>query len=794
MACLLSGGWRARAVDKEPQPGPHLASAGAGLFAVTNHLVPGANDGKIAYVAARLLEQNQFLRHPLDDGFSEQFYYRYLETLDPQRMHFTEGDLAAFDTYRTNLDDLTLNRRGVADTTPAYRIFDRFLERLEQHVNYVEELLKNEKFEFNTDERVLLNRKDAPYPRDLDEAKQLWRQRLRFEYLQEKLARTARTNSVASEAAKPGATNNIIVETLSKSYNRTWRRYKELDNDDLLEVYLTALARVYDPHSDYMGPRQAENFSIGMSLALFGIGAELRSEDGYCKIGTLLSGPAMKSKKIKVGDRIVAVAQSNAPPVDIVDMPLPKAVGLIRGPKGTEVRLTIIPADAMDSSTREVVSLIRDEIKLENGEAKAKVIDLPGNSGKTLQLGVIDLPSFYATLDLGGSRRPMLAGEGGDSTKATPRSTSADVAKLLTKLKQEHIDGVILDLRRNGGGSLEEAVKLTGLFIKEGPVVQVRGPDGEPFVDEDTDPSIAYDGPLIVLTSRFSASASEILAGALQDYGRALIVGDVSTHGKGTVQNLNPLRMWIKPSATFTNDPGALKVTIRKFYRAGGASTQKKGVLPDIVLPSVLNYSKDIGEAALENSLDWDSIPSARFDKLNLVEPCLPELLQRSCERVAHNQDFDYVREDIELYKKRQTDKTVSLNEQVRRKEKEEDDARQKARDKERLARKEPDQKVRELTLAQVDLPGLPPPIVKTNMAAAKSAHFEGTPGAVTNAAALSVKSTLPLDASDDEDAAEKPAAIDATLQEAEQILVDYIRLLASKGMLTAQHAVIPTP
>jgi carboxyl-terminal processing protease len=318
-----------------------------------------------------------------------------------------------------------------------------------------------------------------------------------------------------------------------------------------------------------------------------------------------------------------------------------------------------------------------------------------------------------------------------------------DVAKLLTKLKQENVSGVILDLRRNGGGSLEEAIKLTGLFIKEGPVVQVSGPDGEPMVDSDDDSNVLYEGPLIVLTSRFSASASEIVAGALQDYGRALIVGDVSTHGKGTVQNLNSLRAF--PGLTrVATDPGALKITIRKFYRAGGASTQLKGVLPDIVLPSVLNYSKDIGESALENPLQWDTIPSARFDKLNLVEPCLPELLQQSTARVATNQEFDYIREDIDVFKKRQADKTISLNERERVKEKDADDARTKARDKERLARKDPDQKVFDLTLKQVDLPGLPPPLEKTNAAAKNFSANEAPPGDSATTASVAAKTAGP--------------------------------------------------
>ena len=797
----LSAGWLVHAAVKTDAPVTDTV-----VTVPTTALAPGPNDGRIAYVTARLLEQNHYLRHPLDDDFSEKFLDRYLETLDPQHIHFTEGDLAEFEMYRTSLDNLTLTRNGVADTTPAYKIFNRFRQRLDERVAYAQALLKTEKFEFNTDERTLLNRKDAPYPHDLNEAKALWRQRLRYEYLQEKLGRAgAKTNAVATNNDAASATNSAtasgavekkkteaeeIVDTLNRRYNRNVHMFNEWDNEDVLELYLTSLAHVYDPHSDYFNSRQAENFSIQMSLALFGIGAELTSEDGYCTIRKLVAGgPAFKSKLIKDKDRIVAVAQSNTPPVDVVDMGLNKVVQMIRGPKGTEVSLTLIPPDS--SGPRRVVTLVRDEIKLEDQAAKAKIIDLPTSAGKTVRLGVIDLPSFYATIDLGGGKKSNLPGDG-DDTKATPRSTSEDVARLLAKFQRENVNGVILDLRRNGGGSLEEAVKLTGLFIKDGPVVQVAGPgDRVPQVDDDTDPTIQYDGPLIVLTSRFSASASEILAGALQDYGRALIVGDISTHGKGTVQNLNALRNWVQPTATATNDPGALKTTIKKFYRASGASTQLRGVNPDIVLPSVFNYSKEIGESALENPLEWDTIPSAKYDKVNRVAPFVADLLQRSNDRVATNQDFNYIREDIEQYRKLQADKTISLNEQQRLKEKDETDARLKARDKERLARKEPDQKVYELTLRQTQLPGLPPPVSKTNSVAASSGEQSSTAATAANNSTTSTPKAGPAASLvETDDAEETPPVVDATLDETERILMDYIGLMRQKSLATTQPAV----
>ena len=762
-------------------------------------VTPGPLDGRIARVTAELLEKWHYTSQPFDRSVSSKFLDRYLETLDSQHVLFLQSDLAQFEPYRANLGDLTINERNEADTRPSCEVFNRFIQRLQQRVAYIDELLKRDKFTFDSDERITINRHDLPYPKDLAEAKKLWRERLRYEYLQERLAKIAakkkpetpaakkdkETPSAKAKSAEKKTDAQEIVEKLSRRYHRNLRFYTEWNHDDVLQAYLTTLAHVYDPHSDYFGHAQLEQFSIGMNLSLCGIGAELQmSEDGYCTIKRLLPGPAEKSKKIKVNDRIVAVAQGDQPPVDVVDMSLGKAVQLIRGTKDTEVRLTIIPADS-EASARSVVSLIRDEIKLEDQEAKAKIIELPAAQAP-VRLGLIDLPSFYATFDVAGSKRAELAKAG---EPVATKSTTADVARLLKKLKAEAVRGVILDLRRNGGGSLEEAIKLTGLFITEGPVVQVRNSKLTVEEDGDTDPSVLYDGPLIVLTSRFSASASEILAGALQDYGRALIVGDASTHGKGTVQSVNPLAPHMRvPAAWLTNDPGALKLTIKKFYRPSGASTQKKGVVPDIILPSVFNEAKEFGEASLDNPLEWDTIPSAKYEHLNRVEPYLTELRKHSTQRVAADRDFDYVREDIELFKKRQADKTVSLSEKEQLKEKEEAEARQKARDKERLARKETPEKVYELTLRQADSPGLPAPVQKTN-SSSKLASRQGpaTAGASTNSAAAGAKAAVEDDAlADDEE--EKPPSVDVTLVEAEHILVDYLSMLPKPDVATTRH------
>ena len=722
-------------------------------------LGPGPNDPRIAYVTARLLEEFHYSQQLLDADLSKKFFDGYLESLDLRHENFLQSDLAEFAHYRTNLDTFTIGTNGVANLTPAYEIYRRYLERIQQHADYVNELLKEDKFKFNTDEHILLDRRRAPYPKDLDEAKHLWSQRLRFEYLQEKLSREISPTNSAVILPLPKSATAEIAATLARHYRWNLHMMTNWDGTDVLQAYLNALAHAYDPHSDYFNPEHAQDFSINMSLSLFGIGAQLREDDGYCKIDLLIhGGPAEKSKQVKEGDRIVAVAQSNQPPVDVVDMELGKAVQLIRGPKGTEVRLTISPAE--DRAVRRVVTLIRDEIKLEDQEAKARLIESPDGHGGTNRIGVVDLPSFYAPVDLSGN-----------TGHTAPKYTSVDVAKLIEKLEREKAAGIILDLRGNPGGSLEEAVKLTGLFIKDGPVVLARLPDGSVNVDNDTDSSVLYAGPLVVLVNRFSASASEIAAAALQDYGRALVVGDNSTFGKGTVQNLNPLRPFVRPAtSSATNDPGAVKITIRKFYRVSGASTQLKGVLSDIVLPDHLNYSTQYGENSLDNPLPWDTIPSANYSKLNLVQPFLDELLRHSSERIATNQDFIYIRQDIDEFQKLQADKTASLNERERLKDRQEADARQKARDQERAGRKKLDMKIYELTVANAGEPGLPPPLDETNTVTATNliVGANSAQTASTNVVAL------------------PPPAVDPMLDETERILEDYISLLSSNQMLIA--------
>jgi carboxyl-terminal processing protease len=738
----------------------------------------GKYDSTIAWYVARMLEDYHYSKHTLDRELSGKFLDRFIETLDPQHLHFLQSDLTQFEPYRTELGDLTINQRRASDLAPAFEIFNRFVERLQQRVAYADGLLKSEKFKFDTEDRVALIRKDLPYPKDLDAAKNLWHDRLRAEFLEEKVRKIEarkKPDPRRSAAKKPQTKSDEeeIASTLEHAYHLHLRNFTDWNNEDVLQAYLAALTHVYDPHSDYMGPDHLEQFAISMNLKLSGIGAQLASRDGYCTIDKLLDGyPAAKSKKIREKDRIVAVAQGPAKPTDVVDMNLNKVVHLIRGPKGSEVRLTIVPDGAPLSETT-VVSLLREDIKLEDQAAKAKIIDVPNPSGGNLRLGVIDLKSFYAPFEFSGKPAEMARTKEGADMFAGGKSTTEDVERLLKKLKAEGVQGVVLDLRYNGGGSLEEAVKLTGLFIEQGPVVQVQDWQQRIEKEEDKDSSIAYDGPLIVLTSRFSASASEIVAGALQDYGRAIVVGDASTHGKGTVQSVHYLSQIMQVSPT--NDLGALKLTIKKFYRASGASTQLRGVTPDIVLPSIWNDSKEVGESSLDNPLQWDTVPKADYKPVNMVTDFLPILRKSSEERVKSDKDYDYIREDIELYKKQQADKTISLNEKARLKEREEMDTRQKARDKERKARPEPKEKVYEITLRQAAKPGLPPAVQKTNTFASARTNLQGTGSVqISNSAASESASAGSFDPDEDD----KAPVIDVALNETERILLDYLNAL----------------
>lgn len=725
-------------------------------------VLPGPNDARIAYVTAQLMENFQYSQQQFDRSISEKFFDEYvsgMSGLDPRRENFLQSDIDEFARYRTNLDIYTVGDRGRADLEPAYVIYERFKERLAQHAAYVDELLREGKLNFDNDGQIELDRRDSPWPKNLAEAQKLWRDRLRYEFLQDKLDReisavsAAHTNweemppKIFSETNFLTKSNLADITTqLRKHYDWTLHMMTNWDSDSILQAYLEAMVHAYDPHSDYLNTAHAEDFSINMSLSLYGIGAQLVEQDGYCTIDSLVpGGPADRSKQLHPRDKIVAVAQSNQPPVNVVDVDLPKVVGMIRGSKGTQVRLTIVPAE--DSTARRIVTLTREEIKLEDQRAKAKLIEFPDINGRTKRIGVVEVPSFYAPIGLPGNEDPAT------------NYISADVAALVKKLEQENVNGIILDLRGDPGGSLEESVNFVGLFIKDGPVVQARDAEKTVTVYADTDTNILYSGPLVVLANRFSASASEIAAGALQDYGRAVIVGDTNTFGKGTVQQLTPLRPFIWATPDATNDPGTLKITIRKFYRVSGASTQFKGVESDIVLPDILNYSTDIGEKALDNPLPWDTNAPVVYEPVNMVQPYLRALRLRSAARVATNRDFSYIRQDIEEFRKLQADKTASLNEQEELEERQRNAEKDKERDAERASRSVPNEKIYDISVEDAAKPGLSAPEILT------ATNFEEK---ILNAKTNRIEKIV------------NAAPVDPMLDEGEHILEDYISLLST--------------
>ena len=704
-----------------------VASVAAFGFRDADPLSAKETDAAVTALTSKILESSQFAHQELDEKLAGKFLDRYLDTLDSGHLVFLKSDIDEFSHYRGTLAEAT---RTKGDSSLAHLVFKRYLKRLDERVAYITGMLANEKFDFTSDDTFAFDRKDAAYPADMAAAKALWSQQLRYEYLQEKLA---------------GKKEADIVKTLSRRPTRIVETMRKLDDKAVLEMYLQALAQVYDPHSDYMGAEQLKTFEIGMNLSLTGIGATLQSADGYCKIMELIAGgPAARSGLIKNGDRIVGVAQKQGDEfTDLVDMPLSQAVELIRGKKGSSVHLNIIPGDAADDSVRKTITIVRDEIKLEDQQAKAQVIDLP-NGDKTQRIGVIELPGFYA-------------GEG--NGKGAPTSATADVARLIAKLKQENVTGMILDLRRNGGGSLQEAIDLTGLFIPTGPVVQTRNLEGRLEIGRDKDSKVAYDGPLVVLTSRFSASASEIVAGALQDYGRAVIVGDTATFGKGTVQTIIPLdRVMQGEGMTPGSDPGALKVTISKFYRPSGKSTQLEGVKADIVIPSLTDLP-EIGESDMENPLPWDTIAAVKFIDSNRVGPALATLRTRSDERVNKAPDFAELKTEIERFKKMRADKTVSLNEAARQKEKAELKERSEAIKKARLARNTTPPTAYEVTLKNVSKPGL------------NDLYKPKAPMIDPDADADEVADATPVQ--------------DIVMQEAQNILIDYAALLKGQPVVS---------
>lgn len=592
-------------------------------------LKPTADEAQAAQLSARFLTRFHYDALPLDDAMSAKIYKAYFKLLDSEKVFFTQQDMAKFAKYRDQLDDAIWNE----DLSAPFDIFNQYVMSAVARMEYARSLLKKG-FDFNTDQTYDFDRKHAAWPKDEAALNDLWRKRTMNDWLRLKLA---------------GKSDDEIRKVLDKRYSGYIDRVRQLDGEDAFQTFMTAYAESTDPHTDYLGPREAQNFDIAMKLSLEGIGAVLQARDDYTQIRELVpAGPAAKSGKIHVGDRIVGVGQGEKGPiVDVIGWRLDDVVNLIRGKKDTVVRLEILPASTGLDGKHQLVTLVRKKVTIAEQAAKKKVVTIT-DGGVTRKIGVIELPTFYSDF---GARR-----EGDKNFKSATR----DVAKLLGELKAEGVQGVIVDLRNNGGGSLYEANELTGLFIDKGPVVQVRDARGQVEVQGSDEPKMTWSGPLAVLVNRGTASASEIFSAAIQDYGRGLIIG-TPTFGKGTVQNLVDLDRFGSADGKSKPQFGELKMTIAEFFRINGGSTQLKGVTPDIEYPQN-GDDKDFGESTYDNALPWTHIAPADYKPVANMKAWLPQLRQMHDERVAKSPAWKLMLDELAQYKKMRARTTVSLN------------------------------------------------------------------------------------------------------------------------------------
>lgn len=603
-----------------------------------------------------LLSGSSFAYRPrkLDDALSAEVFDRYLEALDGGKLFFTAADVASMSVDRDRLDEAI----GSGDVDPAFSIFKRYQQRVNERVAYARGLLKQDIFDFTGSDRWEYDREDAPWAADAAELDALWRQSVRNDWLRLKMA---------------GKQPEEIRKTLDKRYANIVTNVAQLNGSDAFQSFINAYTGAIDPHTDYFDPRAAERFNQSMSLSLEGIGAQLQKQDDVIVIRELIpGGPAALSGKLEPGDRIVGVGQGSDGPVeDVIGWRIDDVVDKIKGAKGTLVRLDIVPAEAVLDSQPNRIVLKRAKIRLEEQAAKGEVLTIPGADGAAARrIGVVKLPAFYQ--DFEGRRR-----NSNDYASAT-----RDTARLLRDFREQGVDGVVIDLRNNGGGSLTEAVELTGLFIDRGPVVQVKETRGKVSVESDRDPGVAWDGPLAVLINRASASASEIFAGAIQDYGRGLVVGE-TTYGKGTVQNLLNLDDLLlnRPEKPY----GHLKLTVAQFFLPGGSSTQNRGVVPDIQFPVSVDAS-EYGESTYDNALPWDKIAAVPHTRYGDFAGLLPTLDTRHKARIAEDPEFRWWAEDVAQFREERDRKWVSLNEAERRAERDRDAAKRTQRQEQRKA------------------------------------------------------------------------------------------------------------
>jgi carboxyl-terminal processing protease len=622
-----------------------MTTAQAASFSPPPELKPTQQQAQAAHLAAEVLGRYHYKTVPLDDVLSERILGHYLKSLDPERVFFVQPDIDQFARYRTVLDDSIVKE----DLGAPFAIFNLYAQRVSERFSYARGLLK-EGFDFRQKEDYQFARDKEPWLKSEPEVRELWRKRVKNDWLRLKLA---------------GKDDKAIVATLEKRYDNALKRLGRTTGKDAFEAFMNAYTMAIEPHTNYMGPRAAADFGISMKLSLVGIGAALTEKDDYVTIRNLVpGGPAALSGQLKSGDRILGVAQdSGGPMTDILGWRLDDAVALIRGAADSIVRLDVLPADAGPDGKHKLVLLIRKKIRLEDQAAKKTI--LPVTDGKTTrQVGVISLPTFYEDFD---ARQKGVRDF---------KSATRDVARLLDELRQARVDSVLIDLRNNGGGSLREAIELTGLFIDKGPVVQQRNARGQIAVERDTKAGVAWDGPLGVMINRGSASASEIFAAAIQDYGRGLVIGEPS-FGKGTVQsmvNLDDVARNDKPEF------GELKLTVAQFFRINGDTTQLHGVKPDILLP-VLADAEGFGESSYDNALPWTQVRALDYSPAGDVKARLPDLLKRHEVRVGKDREFRFLQEDIAEVNTLRKKKRVSLNEAERRKERDVLEARLAARD-----------------------------------------------------------------------------------------------------------------
>ncbi len=616
------------------------ASAALALQEPPDPLEMTAQHPEISRSVSKLIEELHYSEPDIDNSLSSAILDRYLDTLDGNRMYFLSSDIQSFGRYRYELDERTKS----GELEPVYEIFNTFRERARERFTYALELLESQP-DFSVDEEYRYDRSDLAWPVSEDEALDIWRRKVKSDALSLMLA---------------DETWPDIVETLTERYERSYRRIAQLTADDVFESFMNAVAHTMDPHSSYLSPRQSEEYQIQMSLSYEGIGASLQLEDDYVKITEIIpGGPAQADGRLKPEDRITAVGQEGEELVDVIGWRLNDVVQLIRGPGGTEVRLQILPAGAAPGSQQNVITLIRDEIKLEERAAKKDVIDVE-LGGNTYKIGVIEVPSFYQDFE---------ARNRGDEDYT---STSRDVERLIRELEAENVAGIVMDLRQNGGGHLSEATELSGLFIDRGPIVQLRETRGQTQVLDDPNPNTVYDGPLAVLVDRYSASASEIFAAAIQDYERGVIIGQ-QTFGKGTVQNLFNLDRVMRG-----DENGQLTLTIGKFYRVTGDSTQNRGVIPDIELPSLVPTDM-VGENTRDTALPWDQIQPTGYNAAASLDAAIAALQNDHTDWTSESPDFEYLLENIESVRDSRNQTTVSLNLEQRKADREAEEAEELA-------------------------------------------------------------------------------------------------------------------